>query len=278
MKKRFIILIDFSEYSGNLVKYACDWSQHSSAELMLVHQSVVLAPALTDNESRQQIAQHTNDGALQKLRTLAKEIIPPTIKVSFSVSESHLQATLDKLLAEPYDNLILAGIKGTGLLKQIFIGSVALYVIENVENIIVAIPKEISAFSHEKIFVAVTEKHPLNLLELNNLLNFIDKEKTCITFFFLAKPNETTKGIEEKLNHLSNLFADRVKTKIAIFEGKNPFEDIKKIINNREEEILIVQKGSRLLSDQLFRRFLINELVYEGQIPLIVLPKEKNND
>jgi len=27
MKKRFIILIDFSEYSRNLIKYACDWSK-----------------------------------------------------------------------------------------------------------------------------------------------------------------------------------------------------------------------------------------------------------
>lgn len=36
--------------------------------------------------------------------------------------------------------------------------------------------------------------------------------------------------------------------------------------------MLVVQKGSRLLTDQLFRQFLINELVYEGQTPLIVLP------
>jgi hypothetical protein len=43
--------------------------------LLLMHQSIVLAPALTDNESRQQIAIHTNEEALQKLRMLAKELI-----------------------------------------------------------------------------------------------------------------------------------------------------------------------------------------------------------
>jgi len=272
MKKRFIILIDFSEYSKNLIQYACNWGKQADAELLLVHQSIVLAPALTDNKSRQQIIQRTNDEALQKLKNLAIELIPSKTKVSFLVSESPLKSTLNKLLEEPFDNLIFTGIKGTGGLKQIFLGSMALQVIENIENIIVAMPKEISIFSHENIFVAVTEKHPLNILELNKLLSFINKEKTCITFFHFAKLNEKTEGIEKKLNDLSNLFADRFITKTAIFEGNNAFEDIKKVINNKEEEMLIVQKGSRLLTDQLFRRFLINELVYEGLTPLIVLP------
>ncbi len=176
MKKRFIILIDFSEYSRNIIKYACDWSKQVNAELLLVHQSIVLAPALTDNESRQQIAEHTNEEALQKLKELTKELIPPTIKVSYYVAESNLQLTLPKLLEEPYDNLIFTGIKGTGLIKKLFLGSVALQVIDNTKNCIVAMPKEIDTFSHEKIYVAVTEKHPLNVLELNKFLNFIDNK------------------------------------------------------------------------------------------------------
>lgn len=272
MKKRFIILIDFSEYSGNLIRYACDWGKQANAELLLVHQTIVLAPALTDKDSRQQIAQYTNDDALHELKTLAKVLIPPTVQVSFSVSESHLEITLPKLLEEPFDNLIFAGIKGTGLLKKIFLGSVALEVIDSTKNIIVAMPKEITTYSHKNLFVAVTEKYPLNLLALNKFFNFIDNENTSITFFYLAKPNEKTKNIEKYLIDLTVLFAGRFNTNFAIYEGSNPFADIRKVINNQVDEILIVQKGSRLLTDQLFRKFLINELVYEGQTPLIVLP------
>lgn len=272
MKKRFIILIDFSEYSSNLIKYASDWGNQANAELLLIHQSIVLAPALTDNESRLQIAQYTNNEALHKLKSLAKEIIPPTVKVSFSVSESLLQVTLTKLLEEPFNNLIFVGIKGTGLLKKIFLGSVAIQVIDSTKNIIIAMPKEIAIYSHRNIFVAVTEKHPLNLLEFNKFLNFIDSENTSITFFYLAKPNEKTKNIEKHLTDLTIFFVDRFDTTFAIYEGRNTFADIKKVINNKIEEILIVQKGSRLLTDQLFRKFLINELVYEGQTPLIILP------
>ena len=272
MKKRFIILIDFSEYSGNLIRYAGDWGMQANAELLLVHQTIILAPALTDIDSRQQIAQYTNDEALHELKTLAKALIPPAVQVSFSVSENNLHITLSKLLEEPFDNLIFTGIKGTGLLKQIFLGSVALQVIDSTKNIIVAMPKEIVAYSHKNIFVAVTEKHPLNILALNNFLNFIDSENTSITFFYLAKPNEKTKNIEKYLRDLTVFFAGRFYTNFTIYEGSNTFADIKEIINNKIDEILIVQKGSRLLTDQLFRKFLINELVYEGQTPLVVIP------
>jgi len=272
MKKRFIILVDFSEYSANLIRYACDWGIQANAELLLVHQTIVLVPALTEQDSKQQIIKFANDEALHKLKALAKELIPPTVEVSFSVSETLLQVTLANLLEEPFDNLIFAGIKGTGLLKKIFLGSVALQVIESTKSIIVAMPKEIATYSHTKIFVAVSEKHLLNLLALNKFLSFIDSENTSITFFYLSKPNEKTNNIERQLVDLTAFFADRFDTNYAIYEGSNTFNDIKKVINNRIDDILIVQKGSRLLTDQLFRRFLINELVYEGQTPLIVLP------
>lgn len=272
MKKRFILLIDFSEYSSNLIKYACNWGKELNAEILLVHKTIVLTPAFTSDESKQQMVQHTNEEALQKLKNIAKEFIPPAIQVSFSVSENNLTITLTKLLAEPFDNLIFTGVKGTALLKQIFIGSTALQVIENVNSIIVAIPKEISVFSPHNIFIAVTEKHPFNILELKKILRFIEQKNTCITFFNLAKTTKRTKEIEKQLHDLSNLFAQEFNTKTAIYECNNPFDGIKKILNNKQEEMLIVQKGSRLMTDHFFRRFLINELVYEGQIPLIVLP------
>lgn len=272
MKKRFIVLVDFSEYSFNLLKYAYQWSKQVNAELLLVHQTGVLTPSMADSASKEILTQHANKEALQKMKELIDTTLAPGAKVSYLVSESRLLLTLQKLLRESFENLIFVGLKGTGLLKKIFIGSVAIRVIDNTDNIIVAIPKDITSFSHEKFFVGVTEKHPLNILELNNFLHFLDKDKTNTTFFYLAKPYEKTQGIEKKLKDLCKLFSDRFNTTYTIYEGYNSFTEIKKVINNKSEEILIVQKGSRFLKDELFRKFMINELVYEGQTPLIVLP------
>lgn len=272
MKKRFILLIDFSEYSKNLIRYATDWCKQVNAELVLVHQTVVITPALTDSESKQQIAHYTNSQALHKLKTFVQEFIPASVRVTYEVTDDNLQLLLNRLLAEPYEHLVFVGLKGAGLLKKIFLGTTSLQVIDSTENSIVAMPKEIDSFSHEKIFVAVSERYPLNVLELNNFLSFIDSKNTQITFFYLAKPHEATHRVEKMLRDLSKLFGDRFLTDSVIYEGNNRFQDIKKVINDKVDEILIVQKGSRMLTDQLFRKFLINELVYQGQTPLVILP------
>ena len=272
MKKRFILLIDFSEYSANLVKFAFDWSKEVEAELLLVHQTVVLSPIMSTDENKETIRQYAYEEAMFKLKELSNSLLPSDVKVSYCVSESHLYMTLNKLLDDPFEQLIFVGLKGTGLLKKIFIGSVAIQAIESSDNILVAMPKEINKFSHENIFVAVTEKHPLNILALNKFFNFIDSKQTNITFFYLAEPSENTQKIEIQLSGLAQLFADRFNTSFAIYERNDSFSGIKKVINNKIDELLIVQKGSRLLTDQLFRKFLVNELVFEGQTPLIVLP------
>jgi nucleotide-binding universal stress UspA family protein len=272
MKKRFIVLVDFSEYSRNLVKFAGEWGKVLKAEILLLHQTDILIPALASSESRQQIVECANDDVLQKLKNLAQEILPDTNKVSFSVSENHLQISLPKLLSEPFQHLIFVGLKGTGIFKKIFIGSVALQVIENIKNIVVAIPKEIHTFSHKKVFIGVTDKHPLNVLELNNLLKFMDSANAELTFFSILKPNENAVQIEKQLRELTEMFKDKFKSNFVIYKGLDPFDEVKKVVRNKMIEMLVVQKGSRLLADQIFRSFLINELVYEGHTPLIVLP------
>ncbi|MDX1365725.1 MAG: universal stress protein [Arenibacter latericius] len=272
MKKRFIVLIDFSEYSSDLIKYACDWSKETNAKILLHHQTHAYLPAFAEDDARQYIIQQANDKALEKLKALAEDLIPDTIEVSYYVSEMDFHQTLPELLAEPFENLIFIGLKGTGMLTKLFLGSVALRIIGNTNNTVVAMPKGIDSFSHEKIFVAVGDKKILNLQELDIFFKFIDERNTTITFFHLAKPNEDTSHIKEQLQNLAETYAERFTTNIAIYEANNRVDGIKKVINNKIDEILIVQKGSRILTDQLFRRFLINELVYEGQTPLIVLP------
>lgn len=269
LKKRFIVLIDFSVYSSNLLKYAHDFSKQINAELLLVHQTTVIAPAIANNEIKKRIALQANYEALLKLKELVKNVLPPNTKVDYSVSEVPLQWTLSWLLDERFENLIFIGLKGTGLLKRLFIGSVAADLIENTNNIIVAMPKDIKRFTHEKIFVEITDKHQMKILKSNDFLNYILKGAASITFFYLTKPSENTQQIEKQFKGLSKIFTDKLKTSFIIY---NSFTDIKKEINNKIEEILIVQKGSRLLTDKLFRKFLINELVFEGQTPLIVLP------
>lgn len=272
MRKRFIVLIDFSAYSPTLLKYAYEWGLQSNAELLLVHQTNVMTPALVDTASREAIIQQANIEATLRMRELCRATLPDSAEYTCIVSETPLQLSLQRLLSETPESLVILGVKGTGMLKKILLGSVAVEVIENTDKVVVAIPKEVTRFSPEKIFVAVSEQNPLDILAFNNFLEWLGQGIGQITFFYLAKTSVHNAGMEKYLRDLAKLFSDRYNTQFAIYEGKDAFSEIKKVINNKIEEILIVQRGSRFLSDQMFRKFLVNELVYEGQTPLVVLP------
>lgn len=272
MSKRFIVFIDFSEHSINLIKYAYQWSIAAKAQLLLLHQSIVQSPALADFETKQEYIAKANEAALQKLKSLASDVLPHPENVQYHVSELDFQISLPQLLEEPFEDIVFVGIKGTSRMKKLFFGSYALNVINQIDNIVVGIPQTIDQYSHEKIFAAVNEKQPINTEALNNLFQFIDKEDTQITFFHLTKEEENTTEIEDTLKSLASHYAGDFKTHYAIYTGKNRIEDIKKVINNQIDEILVVQRSSPLLTDKLFRRFLIDDLVHEGETPLIVLP------
>ncbi|MCC6413409.1 MAG: universal stress protein [Saprospiraceae bacterium] len=272
MQKRFIVLIDFSDYSANLLKYAYSWSTEIGAEILLIHQTSKLISSRVNDALRESVVQQNISESIDELKNFAFKIAPEATNIRYDATYQHLNLHLADLRNEQYDNMILVGLKGTGILKQIFIGSYAVEIIEQTDTLLAAIPKEVTRFSPKKIFVAVTDKPPLNLTAFEKFLAFLDHGIESINFSHLSKPGEHNEDTEQQLNDLCSRYKDKYTTRITIYEGKNPFENIKKVINNKTEEILVVQKGSRLLTDPLFRKFLINDLVYEGHTPLVVLP------
>ena len=272
MKKRFVVFIDFSEHSGDLLRFASDWANIVHAELLVVHQLTVLTPMLTDQDDKKQLKSEEKGEALKQMMLLGKDIAHPGQKISYQTIDYDVRLFLHQLEEEPYDHLLFVGLNGNGLLKQVFIGSFALKVIESGNHMVVAIPNGLKTVGREKILIGVTPKHTVNILRLNNFLNMIRNEHTTLTFFYLAKAEENTVRIEQFLNDLLNLFRDKIKTEYKIYLGSNQIEHIKSIISESDKELLIIQKGSRLLSDQLFRKFLVNDLVHDGKIPLVILP------
>lgn len=102
MKKRFIVLIDFSSYSKDLLLYAADWAGSIGAELILVHKTYVLAPALTDTETKQALTLAVKEEAVKKLETFGREILPDGAEFSVEVTDGKIEKFLPTLLKQAY--------------------------------------------------------------------------------------------------------------------------------------------------------------------------------
>lgn len=187
-KNRIIVLVDFSEYSENLINFAASIAEIIMGEMILVHQVMGLTPAMANMEAKNRIIKTEMDEAYSNLHKLAGKFVYDID--AFHVSQNPVLTILKEIKSENYFDWVFTGIKETGVLKRIFLGSTTISIIDN----------------------------PV----------------------------------------------------IQIYEGKNFFELLKERVKHTTDSFLLLQQGSRSLMDYLFRKFMINELVYNTQTPLIV--------
>ncbi|WPP49105.1 universal stress protein [Catalinimonas niigatensis] len=272
MKPRFIVLIDFSSYSSSLLQFAYEWSKKINAELVLVHQTVVSAPALADHKSRGEITNMAVSEALEKLRDFAKSVLPSGTTVDYRITEKKLDIYLPILLREPFHHLVFTGLKGTTILKKIFMGSVAVQIIDHIHELVVALPKDIPHFTISTLYVALNKNYPLNTVDFDRFLELTGHEIRKIIFFSILPSSEEATEAESYLKEVKDQYASKFTTDYILYEGADVFQEVKSIMALQKDALLVVQRGSRMFLDKMFRKFLINDLVYAGNIPLLVLP------
>ncbi len=272
MKKRIIALIDFSLYSENLIKLAESLSNAMKAEIILIHQVKVIVPALADGKSRRELIEFEKSEALRNLKQVSGKVIPSEKKINYLATERPLSAVLPEMGSRDSDDLILVGLKGTGILKKIFIGSTTLEIIDNLNITTIAVPVKTDNLQLERLVIATNYRFPLNKTGLDNLLRNFSEQIKEISFFSIITPDDDDIEALKYLIELNEYYQDRITSGFKMYEGKNAFEKIKSFMKGDNRSFLVVQKGSRAINDQVFRKFLINDLVYHGSIPLVILP------
>jgi hypothetical protein len=272
MKNRFIVLVDLSSNAEHLIQFAYHWSRNISADMLLVHNTVLMLPALTPYESKKKLTKIANQEALDKLRNLAQTALPGVLSIGFLVSEKPLVPELRKFLRGPFNNLVFLGLSKKGLLEKLFIGSEAVKVIDGIDNLIVAVPLNPECCSPETIHVAVQKSNPLNIIDFNKFLNFRKVSIKNLVFFSVLETGDDWNDADKYLRDLTELYSDRYSASSEMYKAQSGFQDLKRIILSKKDDFIVVQRGSRMFLDQIFRKFLINELAYEGNIPLVILP------
>jgi hypothetical protein len=273
MPIQFVTLVDFSEYTEPLLRLVKLWSRAYHAEIHLVHQVAGSTPALADAEYRKKIIDFETREATDRLEELMRKMELPQYKTRFTITDKNLIVFLEEHLARSDRQIVFTGLKGTGVLKQLFMGSTTLQLIEALHHIIVTVPAHAQECLPEKLIIAIHEKFPINTAAFDFLLEVLQptlKELEFITVTDAATASDTVPAF---LAETEQFYSTRLKTTAKTFSGSRAFDTIKMHVQAEPNSFLVVQEGSRTLRDQLFRKFLINELVYDASVPMIVIPR-----
>lgn len=273
MRTRLIVLVDFS--ADNLLKFAGLWSEILKADLLLIHQVPGLIPSMADNQSRSLIIEQEKKDGMSKLKALAKAHFPQIKEVKFHVSEQSLQTTIQSVTSQSgsFYNLILMGLKKRGFIQQLIFGSTISRLIDEINLPFIAVPTDIEAFIPDKLIIAISYHYPLNLTAYEAFIHAIEDTIQVSEVISVVTSKDNESASEQYVITLTDELKKKLPTTYKLYLGEEPFKEIKSYSHREQENsLLVVQKGSRTLSDQFFRRFLINELVHDGSMPLVVIP------
>ena len=274
MKSKFIVLTDLTEHSSNLIRYAHDWSRRlDNNELILLHKTDFFVSGRIDEEKRDSLIHQAISESTDTLRDHFYSLVPNyPDHVRFKTTMDSLPEALKELEDAKSEQLVFLGLKGTNLFKKILFGTHALDVIHDTTHTIVAIPIDVDTFNPERIIVAVEKENLPNIKALDRLIPLLHPAQPELNFYLISNSPSEEAEAQFIANHIKENLQHNQTVHFRILFGNTFSEELSKIKERRLKEVLVVQRDKKLSTDGIFRQIELNDLVYEGQTPLIVLP------
>jgi len=273
MKTRLLTLLDLTEDPSVVLEFCNHFSKGGTAEVHLMHQVLGIVPGLADARSRELILEEEKKDALIKLQSLAKERFTISNYPYLHVTDENIIKFSKSKLSKHHLDLFVVGLKKSSLIKKFLFGTVVTQLIDMVENPVLGLPLSGSASLPEVLIVSTNYQNAVNLESLQRVVDvFAERGLKEILLVSAASDDEELSMAKNHLKTIEESLKTSVKVRAEVSVNRDFLQELQQLIMIHEKAILVVQRGSRSLLDHLFRRFLTNDLVHDGQTPLLILP------
>lgn len=271
MKKRLIIPVDFSPFANEQLRLAASWKSQYDLDLVILHKIDLVFPSLSSADARLKMEYELKRQAKNQVNELLEEVGLDINTPTYIFTESLVNFILNSKTISQED-IIVVGMKGAGMLTQLLIGSTTTQLIDNLSHIIIGVPLDLKELYPEKLMVGIHHKSGLNTKSFSDLLKLISPTLNFVEFVSMVDADEDKAKTDSFLQQIQGQFSSLVKTDFKTFEGQNAFTSLKQFYGELDHSFLVVQRGSRSFSDHVFRKFMVNDLVFNSFSPLIILP------
>ncbi len=265
---RIVALADASPYAEDVLYMAHHLARWTGGELMVLNEAEPVMPGLLDNETKARVKA---DAMQQAREQLAGRLAALGAEADVRVVDSGL---LDEAMAAmPGAGFFVVGIKGSGMLRRIFIGSTVVKLIDQSPVPVVAVPRGERLTTPLHLYVGVEPGDRIDPAPVRELVERLAGNVGSATYFSVTRVGERAEA--EALEGLRRARADcalDLPTDVQVLPGDLGLAELKDHAATDPHALLVLRRGGRELTHQLFRRFFINELVYAGRAPMVVLP------
>jgi len=271
--KNILFPTDFSLNSDQAFPYALDIAYLLGADLVLFnsyrlpHSKSNIMTSLLDR---------MKEDSNNELERLKKEALSnqkyKNLKITITSRSGSFISLIPKVADEFKSDLIVMGTKGTNSLKEIFIGTNTLEVIQNTEIPILTVPEEAKNSKVDKIAMAVDLKKIKDPQQLRPLLEMAKICRASIEFVHVMHPDDQD-STQDRFNQIMFLekFASETPSNIHIITDADIIEGLSRYIASEKPDMLAMLSRKHTLFDRLFSQSLTNKLSFRSEIPLLVM-------
>jgi nucleotide-binding universal stress UspA family protein len=271
--KKILFPTDFSENSEHALPFALELARLFQCEITLFNSYKLPHSKSNLMVSMQDRMKKDSEQELNSIKTKIAGIEKSTELVIGSEARSGGFVSLIPKMANRCDtNLIVMGTKGASGLKEMFIGSNTLEVIQTTQCPVLAVPENAKLKKLERISFATDFREIMNPNQLNPLFDIARKTNSPIEFVFVMR-NEDGDFNEQKAKQAIELesLAEGIKTSIFIISNNDIIEGMSEYINKVKPDLLSMMSRKHNLFERLFTSSITSKLSFRTEIPLLVL-------
>lgn len=271
--KHILFPTDFSDNSDQAYPYALDIAFLLGAELVIFN-----AYKLPHSKSNVMVSildrmEEDSKNSLNKLKeqTLAQDKYKD-LKITLTSRPGNFLSLIPKVANEFESELIVMGTKGASSLKEIFIGSNTLDVIQNTKISILTVPEKAQNKKVDKIAMAVDLKKINNPEQLKPLLEMAKICRASIEFVHVMHPDDED-STQDRFNQIVFLekFASEIPSNINIITETDIIEGLSRYMEAEKPDMLAMLSRKHNLFERLFTQSITNKLAFRSEIPLLVM-------
>ena len=280
--KTILVPTDFSKNASQALDYAVALAKAENADIILVNAWQIVYPAsdiVVSKEFTEKQLKEAHLSAFAQLKALSLKVKASHVPCNFFDKQGTLIKVILDLIEKHDIDLIIMGTKGARGLKELFLGTNTIQIMQKVNCPIIIVPKG-STFKGLKRIVYATNYQKSDIIALSQVVALARVLNAEITLLHVADEHYAP----EEAKSILNLFSKQVSNKMHyenisyhILFGNDAKEELDEYVKRKRADLVVMSAPERKSLDHWFSRNIAKIMAYHTKMPLMVFHHQQNS-
>ncbi len=266
--KKILVPTDFSENANLALRHAVQVANQIGGSVSVVH-IYQIATSTGSLVSIDHIVKADREQEISELIDEMKPLLTNNASMDGLVRKGNSVENICQIAEKLKVDIIIMGTKGADGMKKLFLGSTASNVILHTPIPVLAIPTDFQNFQLSNITLALDDKKIEDLTLLKPLLDLVKGFDAVLDLLTVIDEDHPKAKIDPDLEEYLKI--EGVNYTYFIVKADNIVGGIRKFVAREKSDMLCLIHHPRGLFQNIFGASVAKEMVFDSNIPLMVL-------